>query len=49
MTFFFIKNTLKWCIYQIYPTLYKFTSIIIGQNGKINKNMKNANLWYFEV
>ena len=29
---FFHKYALKSCIYQIYPTLYKFTSIIVGQN-----------------
>ena len=46
---FFHKYTLKWCICQIYPTLYKFTSIIVGQNRKISKSMKNAILWNFEV
>ena len=31
---FFHKYTLKWCNYHIHPTLYKFTSIIVGQNIK---------------
>ena len=40
---FFYKYSLKWCVYHIYHTLNKFTSITVCQNRKININKKN---WY---